>query len=53
MILWTPQADRAACLTAKRQQPVSHDHIFHTVMGWMGARADVYKAEWDLLAGCP
>ncbi|MEO3692752.1 phosphoethanolamine transferase [Roseateles paludis] len=53
MILWTPQADRAACLTAKRRQPVSHDHIFHTVMGWMGARADVYKAEWDLLAGCP
>ena len=53
MILWTPQTDRAACLTAKRQQPISHDHIFHTVMGWVGARADVYKAEWDLLATCP
>lgn len=58
MILWVPEDGALAtslkpgCLSSLRDKPVSHDNLFHTAMGWVGARADVYKAEWDLLAGC-
>ncbi|MFG6414869.1 phosphoethanolamine transferase [Roseateles sp. DC23W] len=58
MILWVPDGGLLAaslqpgCLAGLRDQRVSHDHLFHTVMGWVGARADVYKPERDLLAGC-
>jgi len=58
MILWVPEGGALAaslkpgCLAALRDRPASHDNLFHTAMGWVGARADVYKAEWDLLAGC-
>jgi lipid A ethanolaminephosphotransferase len=58
LLLWVPQGGALAsslkpgCLAGLRDQPASHDNLFHTVMGWVGARADVYKPEWDLLAGC-
>ncbi|MFN3860667.1 MAG: phosphoethanolamine transferase [Roseateles sp.] len=58
MILWMPEDGGLAatlkpgCLAGLRDQPVSHDHLFHTAMGWVGARADVYKPAWDLLAAC-
>ncbi|HEY0956944.1 MAG TPA: phosphoethanolamine--lipid A transferase [Roseateles sp.] len=58
MILWVPEGGALAgslkpgCLAGLRDRPASHDHLFHTVMGWVGARADVYKPEWDLLASC-
>ncbi|WP_457421576.1 phosphoethanolamine transferase [Roseateles sp. P5_E7] len=58
MVLWVPEDGGVAaslkpgCLAALRDKPASHDNLFHTAMGWVGARADVYKAEWDLLAGC-
>lgn len=58
MILWVPENGSLAatlkpgCLTSLRDKPVSHDNLFHTAMGWVGARADVYKPDWDLLAGC-
>jgi lipid A ethanolaminephosphotransferase len=58
MILWLPEGSALAgslkpgCLAGLRDQPASHDHLFHTAMGWVGARADVYKPEWDLLAAC-
>ena len=58
MILWLPEGGALAtslkpgCLAALRDKPASHDDLFHTAMGWVGARADVYKPEWDLLAGC-
>ncbi|MBV8035069.1 phosphoethanolamine transferase [Roseateles sp.] len=58
MILWLPEDGALAtslqpgCLATLRDKPASHDNLFHTVMGWVGARADVYKPEWDLLAGC-
>ena len=43
---------KPGCLQGLRDKPASHDNLFHTVMGWVGARADVYKPEWDLLAAC-
>jgi len=58
MILWLPEGSTLAaslkpgCLQALRDKPASHDNLFHTAMGWVGARADVYKPERDLLAGC-
>ena len=58
MVLWVPEDGGLAttlkpgCLNNLRDKPASHDNLFHTVMGWVGARADVYKPEWDLLAGC-
>ena len=58
MLLWVPEGGGLAaslkpgCLADLRDKPASHDNLFHTAMGWMGARADVYKPEWDLLAGC-
>lgn len=58
MVLWVSEAGGLArslkpgCLQGLRDKPASHDNLFHTVMGWVGARADVYKPEWDLLAGC-
>ncbi|RTL37926.1 MAG: phosphoethanolamine--lipid A transferase [Burkholderiales bacterium] len=58
MILWIP-ADGAlaaslkpGCVKGLLDQPASHDNLFHTTMGWVGARADVYKPERDLLAAC-
>ncbi|HEY9109506.1 MAG TPA: phosphoethanolamine--lipid A transferase [Roseateles sp.] len=58
MVLWVSEGGALAaslkpgCLAALRDKPASHDNLFHTAMGWVGARADVYKAEWDLLASC-
>ncbi|WP_162254428.1 phosphoethanolamine transferase [Pelomonas sp. Root1444] len=58
MILWLPEGGALAaslkpgCLAGLRDKPASHDNLFHTAMGWVGARADVYRPEWDLLAGC-
>jgi lipid A ethanolaminephosphotransferase len=58
MLLWVPEGGGLAaslkpgCLADLRDKPASHDNLFHTAMGWVGARADVYKPEWDLLAGC-
>jgi lipid A ethanolaminephosphotransferase len=58
MILWLPEGSalgaslKPGCLQALRDKPVSHDNLFHTAMGWVGARADVYKPERDLIGGC-
>ncbi|MDR7331526.1 phosphoethanolamine--lipid A transferase [Roseateles asaccharophilus] len=58
MILWMPEGGTLAaslkpgCLTGLRDKPASHDHLFHTTMGWVGARADAYRPQWDLLAAC-
>ena len=43
---------KPGCVKGLLDKPASHDNLFHTTMGWVGARADVYKPEWDLLAGC-
>jgi len=58
MVLWVPEGGALAeslkpgCLAALRDKPASHDNLFHTAMGWVGARADVYQPDRDLLAGC-
>jgi lipid A ethanolaminephosphotransferase len=41
-----------ACLAAQASAEVSHDNLFHTVMGSVGVRSPVYDAALDLFAGC-
>lgn len=42
-----------ACLAAQAGAAVSHDNLFHSVMGAVGVRSPVYDAALDLFAGCP
>ncbi len=42
----------AACLAARAAQPVTHDHLFHTVLGLMDVRTALHEKAWDLSAGC-
>ncbi len=51
-VLWLPDsaADLRACAKTSLAQPISHDMISHTLLGYMGVRTALYKPEWDLLA---
>jgi len=54
MLMWLP-ADRGAqlaCLQAKRDAPLSHDNLFHTVLGLAGVTAGEYQPALDIGAGC-
>lgn len=58
MLAWTSQAfSRStgvtqACLGAQRDAPLSHDHLFHSMLGVMGVRSTVYRQELDLFRPC-
>ena len=58
MLLWTSQPFREwrgldmACADAKRQQALSHDHFFHTVLGLLDLQTTAYRPGLDALAGC-
>ncbi len=57
MILWMPEATPAAkslatCLRARLDVPLTHDHLFHTVMGLLGVRSAEYRAALDALQPC-
>ena len=54
MLLWLGDAPalEQACLRSKREQPLSHDNLFHTVLGMMGVQTTLYRAEWDFIASC-
>lgn len=51
-IAWTPDGALRACLKAKRDQPISHDHLFHMVLGTVGVRAAEYQPKLDLIGNC-
>ena len=40
------------CLQKQRDVALSHDHLFHTVLGLMSVRSEVYQAERDAFAVC-
>jgi lipid A ethanolaminephosphotransferase len=42
----------AACLKARAAQPLSHDHLFHTVLGLMAVQTAVYQPQLDAYAAC-
>ncbi len=41
-----------ACLASRAAQPVTHDHLFHTVLGLLDVRTQVHEPAWDLTRGC-
>ena len=52
MLLWFANAPPSACLQAQRDAALSHDHLFHTVLGLVGVTASEYKPALDALAAC-
>ena len=54
MIAWLgPRGGAAlACLRQRRAQPLSHDHLFHTVLGQLGVATNAYRADLDAFAPC-
>ena len=41
-----------ACLQRRAAQPVMHDHLFHTLLGWLDVRTALYEPAWDLVQPC-
>jgi lipid A ethanolaminephosphotransferase len=53
MITWLPESDPLnGCLASQRHKPLTHDHLFHTVMGLAGVRSAEYKPTLDITASC-
>ena len=58
MLIWTSARFRAAygvdagCLRAKSDRPLSHDHLFHTVLGLLDVDTGVREPSLDLSDDC-
>lgn len=58
MVMWlSPAFSRhfgvdPACLRARAQAPLSHDHLFHSVLGLLDVQTTAYNPALDLSAGC-
>ncbi|SIQ44258.1 phosphatidylethanolamine:Kdo2-lipid A phosphoethanolamine transferase [Rhizobium sp. RU35A] len=56
-LLWLGKDAKAgidtACMDRRKTEPVSHDNLFHTVLGLMHVQTKVREAELDLTAACP
>jgi len=46
------RGSRIACLQRERERALSHDHLFHSVLGLMGVGTEVYQRELDAYAAC-
>jgi lipid A ethanolaminephosphotransferase len=40
------------CLQTQREKPLSHDHLFHSVLGLMAVKTAVYQRELDFFNAC-
>jgi lipid A ethanolaminephosphotransferase len=40
------------CLQTQRDKPLSHDNLFHSVLGLMAVKTAVYQRELDFFAAC-
>jgi lipid A ethanolaminephosphotransferase len=40
------------CLKKRAAEPVSHDHLFHSVLGMLQVTSKVYDKAWDFTSGC-
>lgn len=50
---WEKRTDMdMACLEARQREPLSHDNLYHSVLGLMRVRTAVYRAERDLFRPC-
>ena len=58
MIAWLSPGFSAAeavdrsCVRARANDDLSHDNLFHSVLGLLDVQTSVYKAERDLFEGC-
>ncbi len=56
MMLWMANSNdfgiNAECMQKKSSLPVSHDNIFHTVLGLADIKTKAYDAEMDLAEAC-
>ncbi|MDN3923068.1 phosphoethanolamine transferase [Roseateles violae] len=43
---------QAQCMAQRLDQPYSHDHLFHTVLGMAGVQTSVYRPAMDMIAPC-
>jgi lipid A ethanolaminephosphotransferase len=46
------QALNLSCLQQKKQQPLSHDHLFHSLPALFARASSAFKAELNLFASC-
>jgi lipid A ethanolaminephosphotransferase len=58
MVLWFSKAMRqrqalqTACVNQQQSQALSHDHLFHSILGLLDVSTEVYQRPLDLLATC-
>lgn len=57
-LLWMPKSTQEdfgidmECLKNIARNKFSHDNIFHTILGFSGAKTSVYKSDLDILSMC-
>jgi lipid A ethanolaminephosphotransferase len=57
-VLWMSQSLRSdlgideACMKSRAQQPVSHDNLFHSLLGIFSVQTQAYDPALDVFAGC-
>jgi len=58
MVLWMADAfaqrgrTSRTCITAERSRALTHDHLYHSVLGMMDVQTPTYQAELDAFAKC-
>ena len=52
MILWPLNGPTADCTRSQRDVPLSHDNLFHSVLGVLGITAREYNPKLDALSAC-
>jgi lipid A ethanolaminephosphotransferase len=52
LIVWSAAAPVTTCLRGKRDMPLTHDNLFHSVLGQLGISAGEYQAGLDVFAAC-
>jgi lipid A ethanolaminephosphotransferase len=57
-VLWLSQSLRSdlaideACMQSRARQPVSHDNLFHSLLGIFSVQTRAYDPALDVFAGC-
>ena len=58
MVMWLSESAQRKhnvstdCIAARAHDPVSHDNLFHSVLGLLDVETRVYKRDLDLFASC-
>lgn len=40
------------CLQQQKDRAITHDYLFHSVLGMLGVKTAVYRSDQDLFAAC-